>query len=120
MDVPDRVLVALDGSPLATDALDFALTIFPHAEIAVCNVVVPLDATMSEGGVLTDEAKAAADEHERAEAVVEAARRRADEHDATVRTTTETGRPAGTIVAYVEDHDVDHVVMGSHGRGDLS
>lgn len=56
MDVPDRVLVALDGSPLATDALDFALTIFPHAEITVCNVVVPLDATMSEGGVLTDEA----------------------------------------------------------------
>jgi len=35
-------------------------------------------------------------------------------------TTTETGRPAGPIVAYVEDNDVEHVVMGSRGRDDLS
>ena len=51
MDVPGRVLVAFDGSPLATDAL----AVFPAAEITVLNVVTPLDATMSEGSVLTDE-----------------------------------------------------------------
>lgn len=33
---------------------------------------------------------------------------------------TEFGRPARTIVEYVEDHDVDHVVVGSHGRSGLS
>lgn len=89
MDVPGRVLVAFDGSPLATDAL----AVFPAAEITVLNVVTPLDATMSEGGVLTDEKAVQGSEHERAEAIVDTARERADERDATV-TTTETGRPA--------------------------
>jgi nucleotide-binding universal stress UspA family protein len=115
MDVPGRVLVAFDGSPLATDAL----AVFPAAEITVLNVVTPLDATMSEGGVLTDEEAVQGSEHERAEAIADTARERADERDATV-TTTETGRPAGPIVAYVEDNDVEHVVMGSRGRDDLS
>ena len=52
MDAPDRVLVGLDSSPLATDALEYALAIFPESEITALNVIVPLDSPMSEGGVL--------------------------------------------------------------------
>ena len=37
------------------------------------------------------------------------------EADQTIETVVETGDPAKTILAYVEDHDVDHVVMGGHG-----
>jgi len=119
MDTPATVLVALDGSPLATDALDHALTIFPDADITVLNVSVPLDAMMSESGVLDDD-DVEEDERERAERIVKEATERADERGATVTTTTEEGRPAETIVAYAEDHDIDHVVMGSHGRSELS
>jgi nucleotide-binding universal stress UspA family protein len=37
-----------------------------------------------------------------------------------VETAIEVGSPARTILAYVDDHDVDHVVMGSHGRSGVS
>ena len=45
---------------------------------------------------------------------------RAAEHDCDVSTAVETGSPAREILAFVADHDVDHVVMGSHGRSGVS
>ncbi len=35
-------------------------------------------------------------------------------------TTRKIGHPARTIVPYAEEHDADHVVVGSHGREGLS
>lgn len=65
-------------------------------------------------------AKAAAREH--AARLIDRAEARAAAEDRTIETAVETGGPAETIVEYVEDHDVDHVVMGGHGgeRGDLA
>ncbi len=40
---------------------------------------------------------------------------RAEAADQAVETAVETGKPAETILEYVENHDVDHVVMGGHG-----
>jgi len=37
-----------------------------------------------------------------------------------VETTTTVGTPAAAIVEYAADHDVDHIVVGSHGRGGIS
>jgi len=120
MDAPDRVLVALDGSPLATDALEYALAIFPESGITALNVAVPLDSPMSEGGVLTDEENLEEGERERAEDIVAAAADRAEDLERTVRTVTESGTPAETIVEYASENSVEHIVMGSHGRSDLS
>ena len=118
---PSHVLVPLDGSPLADDALDHALETF-DCKVTVLNVVTPLDATMSEGGVLDadDERRQAA--NERAERLVQRARQRAAERDRTVDTAVEAGDPADTILDYVDSADVDHVVMGGHGgdRHDLA
>jgi nucleotide-binding universal stress UspA family protein len=111
---PSHVLVPLDGSPLADEALAHALETF-DCRTTVLNVVKPLDAGMSEGGVLDagedrrDEARA------RADRLVDRAATRAAAADRTVETAVETGDPAETVVAYVEAHDVDHVVMGGHG-----
>lgn len=93
---------------------------FPDAEITALNVIVPLDSPMSEGGVLAGDEELAADERERAEAVVGTAIKRANERDATVRTATEERSPADVIVAHAEEHDIEPVVMGSRGRSDLS
>jgi len=109
-----HVLVPLDGSPLADEALVQALELF-DCRVTVLNVVTSLDAKMSEGGVLEpgEERQESARDH--ADRLLERARTRADDVDRTVETVVETGAPAETILAYVEDHDVDHVVMGGHG-----
>lgn len=111
---PDRVLVPLDGSPLANDALAHALDTY-DCHVTVLNVVTPIDAGMSESGVLELDEDRRATAREHAATVIEDAQRRAEEHARSIETVVETGDPAETIVAYVEENDVDHVVMGGHG-----
>ena len=111
---PDHVLVPLDGSPLADDALAHALETY-DCRVTVLNVVTPLDSSMSEGGVLDGVGDRKAAARERADDLVSDAKRRAETAGRSVDTVVETGDPAETIVGFVDDHDVDHVVMGGHG-----
>ncbi|WP_299335112.1 universal stress protein [Haloplanus sp.] len=111
---PSHVVVPLDGSPLADEALRQALELF-ECRITVLNVVTPIDAGMSEGHALAPDADRREAARERATGVVERARAHAAEADRVVETAVETGDPAGVILAYVEQHDVDHVVLGGHG-----
>jgi nucleotide-binding universal stress UspA family protein len=111
---PSHVLVPLDGSPLADDALTEALDLF-DCEITVLNVVTPLDANMSEGGVLETDESRRESARDRADNLVERAKKRASEVGRTVETVVESGDPADTILAYVDANDVDRIVMGGHG-----
>ena len=113
---PSHVLVPLDGSPLSEAALSHALEVF-DCPVTVLNVVTPIDATMSEGGVVeTDEERAAA-ARDHASDVIERAGTQAAATDQHVETAVETGDPAETIVDYADEHDVDQIVMGGHGGG---
>ncbi|WP_276300598.1 universal stress protein [Halorussus lipolyticus] len=118
---PSHVLVPLDGSPLADDALVFALDTF-DCEITVLNVVTPLDDSMSEGGLLEPDEERRAEARSRAETIIDRAKRRAAEADRSVETAIETGDPAETIAEFTEDHAADHIVMGGHGgeRGEIA
>jgi nucleotide-binding universal stress UspA family protein len=40
--------------------------------------------------------------------------------DCEITTATEIGRPARAILDYADDHDIEHIVMGSHGRSGVS
>jgi len=111
---PSHVLVPLDGSPLSDEAFERALELF-DCRLTVLNVVTPLDASMSEGGVLEPDEARRERARERAERVVERASDRAVEVDRPIETAIETGDPAEAILGYVDAHDVDHVVMGGHG-----
>lgn len=111
---PSHVLVPLDGSPLAEKALGEALELF-DCRLTVLNVVTPIDAKMSEGGILEPGDNRRESARERADRLTEEARRQAGESNRQIQTAVETGDPAKTILAYVDDHDVDRVVMGGHG-----
>jgi nucleotide-binding universal stress UspA family protein len=114
---PSHVLVPLDGSPLSDEALAHALETF-DCQVTVLNVVTPVDAGMSEGSVIeTDEEREAA-ARDRAETVIDRASDQAAAQGRAIETAVETGDPAETILAFVEDNDVDQVVMGGHG-GDV-
>jgi nucleotide-binding universal stress UspA family protein len=111
---PSHVLVPLDGSPLADEALAHALETF-DCRTTVLNVVTPIGSRMSESGVLDrdDDRREAA--RERANDLLDSATETATEAGRAVETVVEAGKPAETIVAYAEAQDVDHVVMGGHG-----
>ncbi|WP_254839568.1 universal stress protein [Natronomonas marina] len=58
--------------------------------------------------------------YDRAEGVskqlLEEARELADEYDREVSTTSEIGDPKQIVVDYADDEEIDHVVLGAHGR----
>ncbi|WP_251344313.1 universal stress protein [Haloplanus halophilus] len=111
---PSHVLVPLDGSPLADEALAEALSLF-DCRVTVLNVATPLDRGMSEGGILGADEERRDDARDRAERLVERARDRAADADRTVDTVVRTGDPAETILEYVAETGVDRIVMGGHG-----
>ena len=110
---PSHVLVPLDGSPLADEAFRQALELF-DCRVTVLNVITPIDAAMSEGGVLEPGEDRRENARERASNVVERARA-STKVDRAIETAVESGDPAEVILEYVAAHDVDHVVMGGHG-----
>jgi len=115
-----RVLVPLDDSPLAMRAFDHALEEWPGTEVTVLHVVDPLDAIYeSEVGGPVDAERWYESKMEATEALFDRARERAADAGVSLRTATVAGSPGREIVRYVADHDVDHVVLGSHGRAGL-
>jgi nucleotide-binding universal stress UspA family protein len=121
--VTGSVLVPFDGSPLSTEALEHALTQFPDASITVLHVVDLFEPGYGTGGEYESayEPAMGSDEwYERADRVsdqlFEQARETAAEHDAELDTESDIGDPKTVIVDYTETEDVDHVVLGAHGR----
>jgi len=116
-----HVLVPIDGSPQSDAALEYALEEFETAQITVLNVIDPIEAGYTSQATVPgyseewfEQSKTAADE------LFEDAQAAADGYDVELETATEVGRPSRTIVSYAEDNDIDHIVMGSHGRSGVS
>lgn len=117
----ERILVPFDGSPLSRRALERAVTVHPGARITVLHVIDPIDAVYEAESKGLPEAETWHDRMaERARDRCADAEARAREHDCDVETAIRTGSPAREILAYVEDHGIEHVVMGSHGRSGVS
>lgn len=117
----DHVLVPLDESPQAMDAVEHAVETFPGATITLLTVIDPIEAGYRAESVLPSYSetwyqneKAAADDR------FQKARELVAGSDVELETATEVGRPARVIVEYIEDTDVDQVVMGSHGRSGVA
>jgi nucleotide-binding universal stress UspA family protein len=118
--MPDNVLVAFDGSPLSERALSYALENFPDATITTIYVINPVDSVIDvEAGGLPVAEDWYDNAQERATGIHTTATDLAAEHEIDLNTVTEVGRPARAILEYAEDHDVDQIVMGSHGRSGI-
>ena len=118
-----QILVPIDGSPLSEKALSVALEEYPESTIQLLHVIDPTEpgySYVSLGVDAYDTPRHGSDEwYDRAEAfaeeIFEDAREQAGDETELV-TETRVGRPDREIVRYIEDADVDHVVLGSHGR----
>ena len=117
----DRILVPVDGSDPSWDALEFALSEHGDAEIVVINVINPMEGAYGADAMGGDYWEGWYENAEaRAEGLFDDARDRASEAGADIETVKETGPPARTIVDYAEEHDIGHIIIGSHGRKGVS
>lgn len=108
-----RILVPMDDSDPAEQALAYALDSYPDPEVTVLHVVGVPSMMMGKAVslVLEDDVGEAA--AERAEPVFERARSIADERGRDVETVVGIGHPARNIVDCADDYDT--VVLGRHG-----
>lgn len=114
-----HVLVPMDGSKQADAAFEHALGEFPDATLTLLHVINPARAGYAaQAGIPSFSEEWYENAEREAEELFADARERADEQRfrGTVDTATDVGQPAQIIVEYAEEHDVDHIVMGSHGR----
>ena len=113
-----RILVATDGSPTARDAVGVAADLaVEHGSELIIVHVVPLVDTVRAPTI--DEPAPAflhvpnAYDHE----LLEEAAALAAEHGVVATTALVPGSAVEEILSYSESHDVDLVVVGSHGHG---
>lgn len=114
-----HILVPIDESNPSDRALEYALESHQVDDITVVHVLDPaeLDAYGGvEAGMMADFAELQEQRREDAESLMDDVRTRARAAGIDVATEILTGRPARTIVQYAEDNEVDHIVLGSHGR----
>ena len=113
-----RILVAFDGTDQSVAALEFAVGEWPDADLVLLTVIDPSEAGFSAGrGVPSGaeewyETMKAKAEGTLADGVALV--------DREVETDIEVGTPREAIVDYAGEADIDHVVIGSHGRKGIS
>lgn len=118
-----HVLVPYDDSEQSTRALDHALEYHADGQITLLNVIDMMEAgyTMPVDGTLPGFWEEwYENEEEATDQLFERARGRAADADGTIETESVVGRPARAINEYAETEDVDHIVMGSHGRSGVT
>lgn len=115
----EHVLVPMDESPLARRALDFALEAHPEADLTILYVVDYVEE--SYGAAMLAGPEELRDRATRkAEQLFDDVREHAEDHCGELQTVTKFGKPARIITEFTVDHDVDLVVIGSHGRSLVS
>ncbi|WP_254763700.1 universal stress protein [Natrinema marinum] len=121
------ILVPMDGAPLSKKALEVALSEHDDAEFTVLHVIDPADPGYSypiDVDVTREPLHGSEAWYERAEELADElfddARETADDYGVDLETELVAGSPARVIVDYAADHDVDHIIMGSHGRDEKS
>jgi nucleotide-binding universal stress UspA family protein len=118
--MPANVLVAVDGSPLSERALTYAIETFPDASITTVYVINPIDSVIDvEAGGLPVAEDWFENAKEEATRIHTTATNLAAERNTALDTVTEVGKPARAILEYADDHDIDQIVMGSHGRSGI-
>ncbi|AEN04853.1 universal stress protein [Halolamina sp.] len=112
-----HVLVGYDESEQADRALRHAVERYPEATISAVHVSDPRE-WIAQGeeegpqfveGAYDRVSEAATKTLKTAEGI-------AAEYDREIRTEAIVGGPARAMVEYAEEADVDHIVLGSHGR----
>jgi nucleotide-binding universal stress UspA family protein len=113
----DRILIAIDGSPSAQQAVDFGLELAAEQDaVATFVLVVPAVDVVPVAGF----GAIGATEHHATEKELEPVERAREQAEATgvkAHTRLLRGEPVDEIVAFADVIDADLIVVGSRGHG---
>ncbi len=113
------VLVAYDGSEPARQAAERAFAEHADEEIILLRVVEAADGYTEAGIELVREYLA--NRRKRAsERMDEELTELVGSKDVDFRTEIAVGDPAREIVRFADEHDIDHIIIGNHGRSGVS
>lgn len=110
-----HILVAIDGSEVSKNAFEYTLSEYPDEAITALHVIESANPFLSIGFSFDSYSEIPSHEYESAEKLLEE-RTEEVEGDIEIQTAIETGKVAQEIVEYSEKNDVDHIIIGSHGR----
>ena len=115
-----RILLPLDGSALAEQALPHAITHADHfrAELILLRVLVPLPRDPTAIPSILQKADEASTRFARE--YLERLAADVQERDIRVKLATTVGRPHVQIIDYAETNEVDLIVMSTRGQSGLS
>lgn len=116
-----KILVPIDGSEQSRQALAYALEEFEEADITVINVIDPIEAGYTAQATVPGYSEEWFEQaRDASENLFDEAQEAADEYDHSLDTVTEVGRPSRAVVDYADEHGIDHIVIGSHGRSGVT
>lgn len=110
-----KIVVPYDGSDQSLEALEHALDRFPDAEIVVLHVIDQGQIDPPYGQLLVGEEELKERAEERAEELFSEAERAAEEAGVEIETEVLTGHPVRDVLDYVDENDMDHIIMGGKG-----
>lgn len=111
-----HVLVPYDGTAAARSALEFVIDRFSDATLTILYVMQPFaEYSRHRAFPGTADDDSFSNEREKGEHLLHSARE-ALSGKQTIKTELVVGEPGRAIIAYADENDVDHVVIGSHGR----
>jgi nucleotide-binding universal stress UspA family protein len=113
------VLVAYDGSEPAREAVEYALDEHSDEEVVLMRVVELAGGATDAGFELLRD-RLSERREELSETTAEELDDLLDATDVDVTLKTVAGKPAEKIVSYADEQDIDHIVVGSYGRGGVS
>ena len=114
-----QVLLAVDVSEQSREALDYVAARHADDDVTALHVIAPAEiaaySTPERGGPvgLPDLQE---QQREQAEQLLESISEQAVEQGLDIETDLEVGQVEQEITSYTEEHAIDHVVIGSHGR----
>jgi len=115
-----RVLVPVDGLERGQRAVELATTLFPAGTVVLLHVINPAEAGFSSEATVPSFPDGWYEtERERVRSVFDEIEAAVGD-EVTIERQIEPGKPARTTIETADEREIDHIVMGSHGRKGVS
>lgn len=120
LDMGQNVLVPVDRSPHSEKAFEYVLEEISDPTIILLHVINPVSVfghASGDGNFDIEEYRQSQQrQREHAEQILKEYQEKGRERGLEVKTNIQIGKPARRILETAKEHDVDHIILGSHGR----